>query len=122
VRPQDDRQYQRVNIISSVTKDSKVSLMLCVESIDAKRLIRDAKKIVSLNLDNLRVHHAKLFKSWVEAHSKQISLFYLPSYSPDLNLDEYLNCDLKRSFREKPGTVLKRFSRLDLVTTCGCLK
>ena len=40
------------------------------------------------------MHLAKAFKEWVEEHSKEIGLFYLPSYSPDLNPDEYLNNDL----------------------------
>ena len=29
------------------------------------------------------------------AYSDEIEIFYLPSYSPELNPDEYLNCDLK---------------------------
>lgn len=37
----------------------------------------------------------KLVKEWVEQHSDQIQLFFMPSYSPELNPDEYLNCDLK---------------------------
>jgi transposase len=28
-------------------------------------------------------------------HEDQVELFFLPSYSPELNPDEYLNCDLK---------------------------
>jgi len=28
-------------------------------------------------------------------HREKIELFFLPSYSPELKLDEYLNCDLK---------------------------
>jgi transposase len=28
-------------------------------------------------------------------HSEQVEQFYLPSYSPELNPDEYLNADLK---------------------------
>lgn len=34
---------------------------------------------------------------------EKIELFYLPSYSPDRNLDEYLNCDLKYGLSEKPA-------------------
>ena len=59
------------------------------------RLIKDAAKKVYLILDNLRVHHSKIVKDWVEQHKDQIQLFFLPSYSPELNPDEYLNCDLK---------------------------
>ena len=59
--------------------------------------------IKELILDNLRVHHLKIVKKWVEENSKKIELFYLPSYSPDRNLDEYLNCDLKYGLSEKPA-------------------
>ena len=31
----------------------------------------------------------------MEPNSSKIVVFYLPSYSPDLNPDEYLNNDLK---------------------------
>ncbi|MEQ8238542.1 MAG: transposase, partial [Cyclobacteriaceae bacterium] len=30
-----------------------------------------------------------------------IEVFYLPSYSPDRNPDEYLNCDLKQGISNK---------------------
>jgi len=48
-----------------------------------------------LILDNLRVHHAYVVKDWLENHEDKIELFFLPSYSPEVNADEYLNCDLK---------------------------
>jgi len=61
-----------------------------------KRLIKDAKgKKVFLILDNLKVHHAKRVKAWLAEHKQQIEVFYLPSYSPELNPDEMLNADLK---------------------------
>jgi transposase len=60
-----------------------------------KRLIKDSGRKVFLILDNLRVHHSIVVKEWLEKHSDQISVFYLPSYSPERNPDEYLNCDLK---------------------------
>ena len=63
------------------------------------RLIKDTCHKVFLILDNLRVHHAKLVKAWVEKHKEQIEVYYLPSYSPDMNPDEYLNCDLKQGIR-----------------------
>jgi transposase len=48
-----------------------------------------------LILDNLKVHHSYIVKDWIEEHIEQIEIFFLPSYSPELNPDEYLNCDLK---------------------------
>ncbi len=67
-------------------------------------------------LDNLRVHHAKLVKEWLEGQTEKIELFFLPSYSPELNPDEYLNCDLKRSMgADKPtckkGDIAKKLDK-----------
>jgi len=60
-----------------------------------QRLVRGSKKKVYLILDNLKVHHSHVVKDWLEEHKEKIEVFYLPSYSPELNPDEYLNCDLK---------------------------
>ena len=60
-----------------------------------KRLVKNSDKKVFLILDNLKVHHSYLVQDWLEEHKNQIEVFFLPSYSPELNPDEYLNCDLK---------------------------
>ncbi len=39
-------------------------------------------------LDNARVHHAKLLKEFLEDNKDRIRLFFLPPYSPELNLIE----------------------------------
>ncbi len=36
-------------------------------------------------------------KAWVEKHLEQIELFYLPSYSPELNPVELANASLKHA-------------------------
>jgi len=93
---------ERINLISSITNQGKVRFMVYQDTMNSqtlikflKRLIKDADKKVFLVLDNLRVHHSKLVKEWLKEHEKEIELFFLPSYSPELNPDEYLNCDLK---------------------------
>ena len=67
-----------------------------------KRLIKDAEQKVFLIVDNLKVHHAKKVMTWVTNHAHEIELFYLPSYAPDHNPDEFLNCDLKQKLRQQP--------------------
>ena len=91
-----------VNMISAVNNQGKVRFRIFEGSMNAdllidfcKRLIKSAKRKVYLILDNLRVHHARIFKAWLAEHDDEIEVFYLPSYSPELNPDEYLNCDLK---------------------------
>lgn len=105
---------ERVNMISTVTNQGKVRFMFFQGSMDAerfisflKRLIKGSERKVFLVLDNLRVHHAKLVKEWVETVSDKLELHYLPSYSPDLNPDEYLNCDLKAELAKRPSERVK---------------
>ena len=45
------------------------------------RLRKDAGGKVFLILDNLRAHHGKKVKKWLENHKEEIAVFYLPSYS-----------------------------------------
>ena len=62
-----------------------------------RRLIKDAGRKIYLILDNLRVHHSKLVKAWMAEHKTEIEIFYLPSYSPELNPNEMANADLKQA-------------------------
>ena len=95
-------------MIATVTNQGKTRWMIIDEAFDADKLveflqalINDASKKVFLILDNLRVHHSKLVKAWVAQHQDQIELFYLPSYSPQLNPEERLNADLKQEMGRK---------------------
>lgn len=93
----------KTNMISSVTNQGKVQFLIYSDNMNAEKFIEflnqlmksTPKKIYAI-VDNLRTHHSKLVKAWAQEHKDGISLFYLPSYSPDLNPDEYLNCDLKQ--------------------------
>lgn len=91
-----------INMISTVTNQGLVQFMVYKENMNSdvliqflEQLIKSQENKVFLILDNLRVHHSKVVKKWVLEHVERIELFYLPSYSPDRNPDEYLNCDLK---------------------------
>ena len=99
---------ENVGLISTVTNQGKVRWMVLNGALDSdqliaflKRLVKDAKRKVFLILDNLRVHHAKLVKAWLAKHTDEIEVFYLPSYSPELNPDEMLNADLKQAVTTK---------------------
>ena len=99
-----------VNMISTVTNQGKVEFMIYSGSMNADRLIKFMKQLIKgkarktfLILDNLRVHHGNIVKQWVEENKSKIEIFHLPSYSPEKNPDEYLNCDLKYGLSEKPA-------------------
>ena len=98
-----------LNMISTVTNQGKVRFMTYEGTMNAqrfiiflKRLIKGSKKKIYLILDNLKVHHGKIVKAWAEKAKDKIELFYLPSYSPEINPDEYLNNDLKSGIGLKP--------------------
>lgn len=100
---------KRVNLISSVTNQGKVRFMIYKDRMNAdtlikfmKRLIKDADRKIFLILDNLKVHHSYKARDWLLEHTNQIEVFFLPSYSPELNPDEYLNCDLKAGVHSGP--------------------
>lgn len=99
---------QKLSMIASVTNQGKARWMIIdgafhheklIEFFEA--LIRDAGRKVFLILDNLGVHHCKPVKAWVKEHKDQIEVFYLPSYSPELNPEERLNADLKHVIGRK---------------------
>jgi transposase len=92
----------KLSMISTVTNQGKTRWMMVEDAFNSdklieflKALIQDADRKVFLILDNLRVHHSKPVKAWLAEHKRQIEVFYLPSYSPEINPDERLNADLK---------------------------
>jgi transposase len=77
-----------INMISAITNQGKVRFQMYEGTMNAQRLIgfmkaliKDAKRKVYLILDNLRVHHARLVKEWLEKNTEKIAVFYLPAYS-----------------------------------------
>jgi transposase len=99
---------QKLSTIATVTNQGKTRWMIIDEAFNSDKLIeflealiKDSVKKVFLILDNLRVHHSKPVKKWVGKHKDKIELFYLPSYSPELNPEERLDADLKHSIYSK---------------------
>jgi transposase len=93
---------ERISMISAINNEGKVRFMIYRDSMISSRLIdfmnrliKDAGRKVYLILDNLKVDHSKDVTQWLEKKKDKIAVFYLPSYSPELNPDEYLNNDLK---------------------------
>lgn len=102
---------EKLSMISTVTNRGRANWMIIDGAFNHERfieflqaLVRDGKRRrrkVFLILDNLGVHHCKPVKAWLAEHAKHIEVFYLPSYSPELNPDERLNADLKQAIGSK---------------------
>ena len=106
MRPSGTR--HKLAMIATVTNQGQTRWLIIDEAFDAEKfiefltaLIKDAGKKVFLILDNLRLHHSKLVKTWVAGHSEKIELFYAPSYSPQRNPEEWLNADLKQEIGKR---------------------
>ena len=102
--------WTSVTMISAITNKGLVRFAFHDGAINTDRfiefmaaLIEDAQRKVFLIVDNLRVHHAKLVKAWLEGKEEKIEIFYLPPYSPEANPDEILNRDLKTELRTRPA-------------------
>ena len=98
---------EKLSMISTVTNQGRANWMIIDGAFNHERLIeflqalasegRRLGKKVFLVLDNLGVHHCKPVKAWLAENTEDIEVFYLPSYSPELNPDERLNSDLKHA-------------------------
>ena len=78
---------------------------------------RDAVKLLikqRFGIGNLRAHHSKKPQKWLEQHKEQVEVFFLPSYSTELNPDEYLNGNLKNKVHS--GTPIRNREDLEKKT------
>jgi transposase len=90
------------NMISAITNLGKLSFMVFHENFISeiflkflKRLIRQSDRKVFLIVDQHRAHKSKIVKDFLTSNKEGLRLYYLPSYCPELNPDEFLNQDVK---------------------------
>lgn len=93
-----------VNAMSAISTKGRMHFMVFTESFDAKvmcrfldRLVGHFDRKVHLIVDRHSAHRSKTVRTWLADHKEQAELHFLPSYSPELNPDELVNADLKRS-------------------------
>jgi transposase len=108
IRPS-ERNRERVNYIASVSNQGGVQFMLYTCTLAAELFIRFCQRLIAKRqrklfwiVDRHPVHRQQSVKQWLQEHLKQIELFYLPSYSPELNPTEYFNGDVKQGVHDKP--------------------
>lgn len=99
-----------VSMISTITNQGKLRFMVYRRGLKIatfikflRRLINASDQKIFLILDNLQVHRAKKVRVWAEKHDRNIELFFLPPYCPELNPDEYLNNAVKSQLRNTPS-------------------
>jgi len=103
-----ESQKIKTNMLSAISNRGKLRFMIYKDNMNSdklidfmRRLVCESKKKVFLILDNLRAHHSKKVRAWLEKHKHEIEVFYLPPYAPEYNPDELLNGDLKRGISKR---------------------
>ncbi|MEW5629014.1 IS630 family transposase [Streptomyces hydrogenans] len=92
------------NAMSAISTRGRMHFMVFTESFDAKvmcrflaRLVGNFDRKVHLVVDRHPAHRSKAVRAWLADHEDRVELHFLPSYSPELNPDELVDADLKRS-------------------------
>lgn len=113
-----------VNAMSAISTKGRMYFMVFTESFDSKvmcrfldRLVGHFDRKVHLVVDRHSAHRSKTVRTRLAEHEDQIALHFLPSYSLELNPDELVNANLKRSLphthrarnQGEPATETRRF-------------
>jgi transposase len=94
--------HVRINMVSAISNGGRLRFMTYKGAMDGAlflmflgRLVRGATRKVYLIADRLKAHDTGAVRRWLAEHRDEIELVPLPTYSPELNADEYLNNDMK---------------------------
>jgi transposase len=92
----------RINMISAISNDGLLRFLTYRGSMNGalflvflKQLLRGATRKIYLIVDRLKAHDTAEVRRWLAVHKDRIEVVPLPTYSPELNADEYLNNDMK---------------------------
>jgi hypothetical protein len=84
--------HTRVNLISAITNGGKLRFHFYHGKMNQDlfesfltRLIKSTDKKIYAISDNLSAHHGLHLQEWIKHNADKIKLFYLPSYTPELN-------------------------------------
>jgi transposase len=103
----------RCNMISTITNRGVLRFMVFTESFRypvmvrfLRRLLKTSPRKIFLIVDRHSVHESAPVRKWIDRHRERIEMFFLPTYSPELNPDERLNHDVKANAlgRQRPAT------------------
>ncbi len=109
------------NMIATITNQGRLRFKVFTQSFNAtvmidflSRLIRSRDQKVFLIVDGHPVHRSRAVRQWLERYRDRICLFFLPSYSPELNPEELLNHDVKANAvgRQRPKNQAEMISNI----------
>jgi transposase len=110
---------ETIGMISAISMRGEIHWMVHTESVDSEvftaylgYLIQDVEGKIFLIADRARYHTSKVTAAWLSEHKDRIEMFFLPSYSPDMNPDEWVWKNVKhdniyRVVPQKPGQLFE---------------
>jgi transposase len=110
IRPSQSKRV-RINYIANLSNQGSVQFMLYLCKFTGKIFIQFLQRLIQHQPhklfwigDHHPVHEKRDVKRWLARHSQQIEMFFLPTYSPQLNPVEYLNNSVKQWVHAKAPT------------------
>ena len=106
---------ETIGMVSAISMRGDIHWMIHTESTNSSLftaylnyLIQDIDGKIFLIVDRARYHTSEETSGWLARHKDRIELFFLPSYSPDLNPDEWVWKNVKhdnvyRVVPQEPG-------------------
>jgi transposase len=93
----------RVNLMAVISNQGALAFTVYEGSLTVARyteflarLVKHYRQPVHLIVDGHPTHRSKTAKAWLAEHAGEITQYFLPGYSPELNPVEILNGDTKR--------------------------
>ena len=90
------------NLLSAITNRGSLAFMVFRGRFSAKVFLRFLRRLAKhsgrkafLIVDRHPAHRSRTVRDWLAQNTGRLEMFFLPSYSPDLNPDEMLNQDVK---------------------------
>ncbi|CAK0766698.1 transposase [Gammaproteobacteria bacterium] len=82
----------RINMIAAITNEGEIHFQVGTQSLNGdafveylKSLVKDATSPVWIITDGYSVHHSNVVKEYLKKTDGKVKIFFLPTYSPNLN-------------------------------------
>lgn len=92
----------RYNVLSAVSSQGSFRYWITDQNVTAiifiiflRQLMAGRQRPIFLIVDRARFHTSRLVREFIWHHRREIRLYYLPSYSPEINPDEHVWEEIK---------------------------
>jgi transposase len=119
----------RYNVLSAVSPQGSLHYWITDQNITAivfifflQQLIKVYQRPIFLIVDRARYHTSRMVREFIWHHRRQIRIFYLPSYSPEINPDEHVWEEIKDKKLGRATIISKLHLKIKLQTALQALQ